>query len=198
MKYLHSHLIAGTLSTVRHLRRLPTRCRRHNGDWSQVHRLENGDWSLPSDAFAAINTIHDFLLCLDRGDHERFATLFTEEPEEGTCELVKFGAVARGQAELKDLCRTVHDNFKGCLHFEHTPVLRTCPSGRSDTIHSESYWSAVRGGQIISTGLHKDKLERRHSDGQWLFRERRIFHHWTLAGGYEQGDEGAGAWDRML
>jgi hypothetical protein len=163
-----------------------------------VHRLENGEWSLPPDAFKALNTLHDFLLCLDKGDAPRFASLFSVDPVQGSCEVVKFKAVAKTPAELQDLCTAIHGNFKGCLHFEHNPVLKTCPTGRSDTLHSESYWSAVRGGQIISTGVHKDILEKQHSDGQWLFRERRVFHVWTLAGGSEKGDEGAGAWDGVV
>ena len=137
------------------------------------------------------------ILCLDKGDAPvRFPVRV--DPVQGSCEVVKFKAVAKTPAELQDLCTAIHGNFKGCLHFEHNPVLKTCPTGRSDTLHSESYWSAVRGGQIISTGVHKDILEKQHSDGQWLFRERRVFHVWTLAGGSEKGDEGAGAWDGVV
>ena len=140
-----------------------------------------------------MNTLHEFLLAIDKGDAAGFAALFTVDPEPGTCEVVKFKRIARGPTELMDLCLGIHANFKGCLHFEHTPVLKGCPTGVSHRLLSESYWSAVREGQIISTGIHKDVLEDR-GDGRWLIRERKVFHHWTMAGGNER-PEGEGAWD---
>jgi hypothetical protein len=51
---------------------------------------------------------------------------------------------------------------------------------------SMSYWMAVLGGDIVSTGSHEDTLVRDEHSGLWLFQKRIIRHHWTKDGGFEK------------
>lgn len=58
---------------------------------------------------------------------------------------------------------------------------------------NKSYWYAVNGGEIISTGFHEDQLiltTPSHSKNDhtpvWLFQHRIIRHHWTKSGGFEE------------
>ena len=52
---------------------------------------------------------------------------------------------------------------------------------------NRSYWSAVLGGEVISTGFHLDKIvldEEQDGSHVWRFSHRWIYHHWTKDGGY--------------
>ena len=54
---------------------------------------------------------------------------------------------------------------------------------------NRSYWSAIVGGEVISTGLHVDKLELSKSENdtdKWLFTHRMIYHHWTKEAGHDR------------
>ena len=45
-------------------------------------------------------------------------------------------------------------------------------------VRNVSYWKAVKDGEIVSTGTHKDVLERQ-DDGSYKFVERIITHTWS-------------------
>lgn len=47
-----------------------------------------------------------------------------------------------------------------------------------------SYWKAMDGGEIVSTGIHRDRLVL--LDGVWIIRHRVIDHTWTKAGGHRE------------
>lgn len=52
---------------------------------------------------------------------------------------------------------------------------------------NRSYWSAVLGGEVISTGFHVDTLvldEKKDDSQTWKFSHRLIYHHWTKDSGY--------------
>ena len=47
-----------------------------------------------------------------------------------------------------------------------------------------SYWKAMDGGEIVSTGIHRDRLV--PLDGVWVIRHRLNDHTWTKAGGHRE------------
>ena len=57
---------------------------------------------------------------------------------------------------------------------------------------NKSYWYALHGNEIISTGFHYDELilssESNSSSSHpiWLFKHRIIRHHWTKSNGFEE------------
>ena len=55
-----------------------------------------------------------------------------------------------------------------------------------NTAENESYWTAVLGGEIVSTGSHEDVLVRCEFTKRWRFHKRVVRHHWTKDGGFEQ------------
>jgi len=77
-----------------------------------------------------------------------------------------------------DLCATLHTKFSPATHWEGNVVLSQESEG---LITNRSYWKALKGGEVISVGLHEDSFKL--VGGQWLCNERVIHHLWTKEGG---------------
>jgi hypothetical protein len=132
-------------------------------------------------AFAVTNALNEILLCIDGGDAARFAALFTAD---GVVEVVLTGTVKTGSAELAALCDFLHGKFSGCTHWEGNVVLKAGPGGE---VVNTSYWQALDGGEVVSTGRHDDVFV--EADGVWRCRRRVIRHTWTKAGGHTKASE---------
>ena len=124
----------------------------------------------------ATNTINSFLIAMDSGDVELFSSCFTDT---GTCTIKIANATSTGTSELQALCKGLHEKFIGVRHWEGNICLRQT---KKDALTSTSYWKALDGGEIVSTGIHKDVLE---CDGESCkIISREIIHTWTKAGGH--------------
>ncbi len=148
--------------------------------------LSGESYPLCDQGWRAINTINEYMIALDRGDTSRFAALFTRE---GRCVIHKTGYVAVGPADLAAFCASTSARFRGAMHLESNPTLRATADPGICT--NESYWQALLDGELMSVGLHSDVLERQPT-GEWLFKERVIYHTWSKAGGRERP---GGVWE---
>mmetsp|Transcript_6059 Transcript_6059/g.9152 ORF Transcript_6059/g.9152 Transcript_6059/m.9152 type:complete len:173 (+) Transcript_6059:50-568(+) len=129
-----------------------------------------------------VNIMHEFMWCIDKNEPERFADLFTDT---GTVLIAKTGTSVTGRDNLMELCSGLHQRFAPALHFESNIVLDiSCDSSASN----KSYWYAVLGGDIISTGFHYDQFATTtdiNGNLVWKFNHRIVEHHWTKSGGHE-------------
>jgi hypothetical protein len=128
------------------------------------------------------NILHQLLFAMDRNDHELFASLFTQN---GSCEVKKAGLIVSGSENLGNLCKSIHSKFSPALHMEANVVLDISDIG---TATNKSYWYAVLGGEIVSTGFHYDSFvltKNREGTESWKVENRVIEHHWTKEGGFD-------------
>ena len=86
------------------------------------------------------NSINKMMQCLDVGDSEGFALLFTTD---GVISIARANAVRKGREEIARLCDHLHATFKGCTHWEGNAVMEHHPDRQ--TITNRSYWRALRG-----------------------------------------------------
>ena len=132
------------------------------------------------------NTLHRVLFAMDSNDHELFASSFTED---GVCEVKKSGLIVKGRSDLKNFCNTIHLKFKPALHIESNVIVNIRSENNAARATTKSYWYAILGGDIISTGFHHDELvPSSNDDGHetWKLQHRIIEHHWTKSGGFEE------------
>ena len=125
---------------------------------------------------AITNTLNRAMLAIDDGNGAAFAGCFTAA---GTCDVALTEASAAGAAELGALAEGIHAKFPTCRHWEGN-VCVSGDGGRGAA--NRSYWMALDGGDVVSTGIHVDALEL-EADGEWRIARRRILHTWTRAGG---------------
>lgn len=118
------------------------------------------------------NCINDYMHCLDEGDGERMATLFTKD---GKCEIKKINKTITGRDAIKTFCINLHRKFKSASHFESNVVIKFENSSSATNL---SYWKAIDGGNIISYGLHKDRFVK-DNDDHWRMVHRIIEHTWS-------------------
>lgn len=123
--------------------------------------------------------IHEFLWCIDNCESQRFASLFADN---GECTIVKSNLSVIGKCSLEKMCSDLHHRFKNTLHCESNVMIQ----GNGITATNTSYWYALYGGDIISTGKHVDKFIRETSTNSWKFESRIIYHHWTKNDGFQQ------------
>jgi hypothetical protein len=125
----------------------------------------------------ATNTINKVMIAMDSGDSELFSSCFTET---GTCTIqIANNTTHTGTAELQKLCKTLSEKFSGVRHWEGNVCLQ---EGEEGGLTNTSYWKAMNGGEVVSTGIHKDILE---CDGETCkIIERIIIHTWTKEGGH--------------
>jgi hypothetical protein len=133
-------------------------------------------------AFAAVivplatNTINSVMIAMDEGDEELFASCFTDS---GTCTIKLANKTFTGKEELKTLCTSLHNKFKGKRHWEGNVCIR---QGEPGVLTNTSYWKALDGGDIISTGIHRDIIE---CDGETCkIVSREIIHTFTQEQGH--------------
>eukprot|EP00928_Gymnodinium_smaydae_P033560 TRINITY_DN24007_c0_g1_i1.p1 TRINITY_DN24007_c0_g1~~TRINITY_DN24007_c0_g1_i1.p1 ORF type:complete len:206 (+),score=35.88 TRINITY_DN24007_c0_g1_i1:64-681(+) len=132
------------------------------------------------DVLAIHNTLHVSMRCLDDGNSSLFAALFAED---GRCVIKKTGAEVVGRSALEQLCANLHARFRPALHIESNIVLTALPDG---TVANSSYWYALLGGEVISTGRHYDVLvPAGNSKKPWLLKHRTIEHVWTKQDDFE-------------
>ena len=110
------------------------------------------------------------MMALDAADSPAFASCFTED---GSCEIKLTGGLSTGRVALEGLCDALHGKFGHLRHWEGNV---TVVEGDGDTLHQHSYWKALRGGECVATGVHRDVMV--ESDGAWLIKQRIIEHTW--------------------
>ena len=147
-----------------------------------------------ADVAEITNTVNRIMMAMDAGDGDAFAASFTED---GVCEIAINGARAEGRDALRKLGIGIHAKFAHCRHWEGNVTVRRSAAGELTNI---SYWKALDGGEVVSTGTHYDTLvQERVSTGakggllamlgvkgghfEWLIKSRRIVHTWTKAAG---------------
>ena len=124
----------------------------------------------------ATNCMHSVMIAMDEGDSELFASCFTSE---GSCTIKVADKTSTGHDELKQLCASLHSKFQGIRHWEGNVCVRQAGPG---VLSNTSYWKALNGGEIVSTGIHKDIIE---CDGETCkIVAREIIHTWTKEGGH--------------
>lgn len=99
------------------------------------------------------NTLNSCMVAMDNGDAGWFADCYTED---GECTIVKVNTTKTGREELMELCSFLHGKFAHCKHWEGNISVR--PSDSLDQCTNVSYWKAISGNEIISTGIHRDVL----------------------------------------
>lgn len=120
------------------------------------------------DAFAITTAVHKLFHSMDSGDSALFTDQFTED---GVCDIVVTGGHAVGKAQLADLYDALHRRFADVRHHESNVTI----DGRGNHATNYSYWTGVRGGDIVSSGVHEDRLVR-CEDGVWRVAHRVIRH----------------------
>ena len=124
----------------------------------------------------ATNTLNSIMIAMDEGDAALFASCYTPD---GTCTIKLANKTSTGTEALSALCMGLHNKFKGVRHWEGNVCIRQPEPG---VLTNTSYWKALSGGEIISTGIHKDVLE---CDGETCkIKSREIIHTWTKEGGH--------------
>jgi len=128
------------------------------------------------------NVVHRLMHCMDQSYSKGFANCFTED---GVLEIKIAKSKATGRAEIEKSCEALHNKFctapLHCRHWEGNIYVETI---NENTATNLSYWKAISGGEIVSTGIHRDTLVRSQKDGKWLVKYRIIEHTWTKAGGH--------------
>ena len=116
------------------------------------------------------NCLNSCMVALDEGDSDWFSNCYTND---GTCTITKTGTVKSGKHELKGLCDFLHGKFSHCKHWEGNVCIRG--SDDNTVCTNLSYWKSLSGGEIVSTGIHRDVLQK-DSDGIWHIKSRIIEH----------------------
>ena len=123
----------------------------------------------------ATNVLNTVMIAMDSGDAELFSSCFTDS---GSCTIQIANKTHTGTEELRQLCMALSQKFRGVRHWEGNVCLQATDEGLTNT----SYWKALDGGEIVSTGIHRDVLE---CDGKnCKIVSRQIIHTWTKAGGH--------------
>ncbi|CAM9267586.1 unnamed protein product [Ectocarpus fasciculatus] len=121
------------------------------------------------------NVLNRVMLAMDAGDGAAFAACYTPD---GTCDVIISGSHKTGTSELVGLAVFLHEKFPTCRHWEGN----VCVTETEEGVTNKSYWKAIDGGEIVSTGIHEDILMQ--IEGKWLIKSRIIKHTWTKAGGH--------------
>ena len=121
------------------------------------------------------NVLNRVMLAMDDGNGAAFAACFTPD---GACDVIISGAHKAGPSELSGLGVFLHEKFPTCRHWEANVCVTVTEAG----VMNKSYWKAIDGGEIVSTGIHEDILMK--VGGKWLIKARVIRHTWTKAGGH--------------
>lgn len=129
------------------------------------------------------NLLNRVMLAMDSGDGAAFAACFAAG---GRCEIAISGAAAEGREALESLCAGIHGRFCAgpdlmCRHWESNICVSRGTPG-SGFLTNRSYWKALNGGEIISTGMHDDTLV--CVDGEWKIATRVITHCWNKTTGH--------------
>lgn len=140
-----------------------------------------------SDIARIQNLLNRVMLAMDSGDGETFADCFTAD---GTCSIKISGAKACGCDELLSLCMDIHAKFCAgptirCRHWEGNVCILPAASTARE-LKNESYWKALNGGEVVSTGIHRDRIV--SIGDEWKILSREIIHTWTKAGGHIMHD----------
>eukprot|EP00040_Diaphanoeca_grandis_P019567 m.103328 g.103328 ORF g.103328 m.103328 type:complete len:191 (+) comp27493_c0_seq1:76-648(+) len=123
-------------------------------------------------AYGKCNVIlHSALIAIDECCPGDFAKCFTQT---GICEILLTSTKVVGSVALENLCGGLSSTFKGVRHWEGNVCLRE----HDGHLINVSYWKALRGGDIISTGIHVDRFA---DHGGSAIAHRIIAH--TFAGG---------------
>jgi hypothetical protein len=122
------------------------------------------------------NLLNSVMVAMDKGDGAAFAACYCPD---GSCDVIINGAHKSGTTELAALGVFLHDKFPTCKHWEGNVCVTANAGGNASNF---SYWKALDGGEIVSTGIHEDQLV--CCDDVWLIQHRVIRHTWTKAGGH--------------
>jgi hypothetical protein len=128
------------------------------------------------------NVLHRLMHCMDQGYGKGFAKCFAED---GVLEIKIAKSKSEGREAIAKSCEGIHGKFCSaplrCKHWEGNVYVETV---NENTATNLSYWKALSGGEIVSTGIHRDTFVRSQTDGAWLVKYRMIEHTWTKAGGH--------------
>jgi hypothetical protein len=148
------------------------------------------------DPIGVTNCLNVFMHCLDTGDVSKFEKLFTPDAR---VSIPKVGAELQGPTSIGTVCKNVHAAFGPLtMHLEFNPVI-TLHENQDDEhilqrVRNRSYWQAVQGGEIVSSGVHEDVLVLRtnldEDEQTWRFESRIILHHFTASDGFSHDGKG--------
>ena len=73
-----------------------------------------------------------------------------------------------------------------CKHWEGNIYLKKIQMHdiNKTVILNRSYWKSIKGGEVMSTGLHTDVFQQDDKDGRWYIFHRIIQHTWTKNSGF--------------
>ena len=128
------------------------------------------------------NLLNSVMVYMDTGNSAEFSKCFVEN---GTLRIVLANSLSSGREAIAKVCDSLHNKFckapTYCKHWEGNVSLT---AGVNGSIENVSYWKSVSGGEILSTGIHRDVLQRNPGSGKWEIQTRIIEHTWTKAGGH--------------
>ena len=138
---------------------------------------------ISQDYLIITNMLNRVMLAMDTAEKEVFSSCFSTE---ATCEIKITNQSFTGKEELEGLCASLAEKFKDARHWEGNICLHQNTEGQ---MINTSYWKAIDGGTIISTGIHRDLLIRDpNQEGNWLIKKRTIDHTYTKAGGNREAE----------
>ena len=129
------------------------------------------------------NTLNACMLAMDSGDGDAFANCYTRD---GRCTIVMSGKTTVGRESLSALCVALHARFCVAMNCRHWEGNVCVTKGDNDgELRNRSYWKAMDGGEVVSTGTHDDVLvQSPDGSGAWCIKSRIISHIWTKADGH--------------
>ena len=135
------------------------------------------------------NIINGLMIMMDIGDSKEFSNFFLDDPNSTlTIEIAKKDS--RGREEIAKACDGIYNKFcigdEPCKHWEGNIYLKKIQMHdiNKTVILNRSYWKSIKGGEVMSTGLHTDVFQQDDKDGRWYIFHRIIQHTWTKNSGF--------------
>ena len=126
---------------------------------------------------------------MDIGDSKEFSNFFLDDPNSTlTIEIAQKDS--RGREEIAKACDGIYNKFcigdEPCKHWEGNIYLKKIQMHdiNKTVILNRSYWKSIKGGEVMSTGLHTDVFQQDDKDGRWYIFHRIIQHTWTKNSGF--------------
>lgn len=117
--------------------------------------------------------LHRVLLAIDEGNSVDFAQCFAKN---GICDVLLIGSRTTGSKALEILGSKLSSRFKGMRHWEGNVCVQMQTTDKGDQhFINRSYWKALLGNTIVSTGIHVDRLVKDNT-GNFVIAHRVIGH----------------------
>ena len=142
----------------------------------------------PMEIAEITNVLNGLMVCMDTGKSKKFASFFYDSPNSSVTIKIA-GKTASGREDIGKLCDGLYQKFcigdSPCKHWEGNVFLEKVLSLQGEVvIENTSYWKSIQGGEIMSTGLHRDTFKQSKENSRWYLLNRTIEHVWTKGSGF--------------